>query len=343
LRPTFAATPLEIQGEEPGFYIVPKSIGRDELRAQLLQQSSRAAMDKFYSLNPVADLIKAGSIIVLSDPQNYRCTREEAMLMQKAASANLALESLSAEEADFMMQHREEIATFMGYGSTSVGVGTAMYGQHLKQLDKLLKEIETLHQTAFIRDGHLHSAAFFAERKRLMGQLDLHLNSMIRKGVGIADHPKLKKALGISNRSLVHHWNQVGAPGQIHGIATHLEGVAKVSKIIKAGGWAGVALGGVGSYHKVQAVCSAGDSDACERVKFTETGGFMGNVIGGAIAGGAAARAAGGICVGIGVGTAGFGGIACGLIVVGAVSYAGGHLGRFLGNEIGDIIYRTGR
>lgn len=32
---------------------------------------------------------------------------------------------------------------------------------------------------------------------------------------------------------------------------------------------------------KVQDVCSAGDTEACRKVKFTEAGGFVGGVAGG--------------------------------------------------------------
>jgi len=68
----------ESLGEEPGFHIVQKSVRRELLRAQLLGDPSQAVSDKFNSLNPGLDLIKAGSIITLSDPNNHRCTREEA-------------------------------------------------------------------------------------------------------------------------------------------------------------------------------------------------------------------------------------------------------------------------
>ena len=52
---------------------------------------------------------KPGQMIVLSDPNNSQCTREEALLMEVAASVNAALEPMSEEEASFMLRHREEI------------------------------------------------------------------------------------------------------------------------------------------------------------------------------------------------------------------------------------------
>ncbi len=50
---------------------------------------------------------------------------------------------------------------------------------------------------------HLHSEAFFVERKRLLELLDNQLTSFTKKSIGFPDPPKLKTALGISSRSLV--------------------------------------------------------------------------------------------------------------------------------------------
>ena len=138
---------------------------------------------------------------------------------------------------------------------------------------------------AFLKDGHLRSAEFFAERKNLLARLDTHLTALTRRSAGIPDHPNLKTALGISSRSLVHRWTQAGAPGQIPGYATHIQQLAKASTVIKRGGWVGTTIGGGASYMKVKNVCSAGNQEACEKIKFTETGSFVGGVGGGAITG----------------------------------------------------------
>jgi hypothetical protein len=338
-RQTFVSPASTGMGEEPGFHIVETNIPRHLLAARLLSSPSKAVLDKFNALNPGPYLVKAGSIVVLSDPNNHRCTREEAMLMSAADSANQVLDTMSAEDANFMMKHREEIATFLSYSSTSMGLGMAMYAKYLNDIRSLIEDLDKLHQSAFLRDGHLRSPAFFAERKWLMTQLDLHLGSLTRKGVGIADHPDLRKALGISSRSLAHHWSKAGAPGQISGYVAHLKGVSTASKFIKAGGWIGVGVGASASYHKVQAVCAAGNIEKCERVRFTETGSFVGSTLAGAGVGLGSLPIASGICVAIGIGTAGVGGIICGIVAVGAVSYGAGYYGAQLGEKFGDIIY----
>jgi uncharacterized Zn-binding protein involved in type VI secretion len=338
-NPVFTPAFKSRWGEEPGFYIVPQSMSREALMAELFDTFTPAASYRFLSLNPRWETVKAGTLVVLSDPANLQCTREERLLIEAADIANSALESLSPEEANFMMRHREEIATFLGYGSTAVGVGQVMFAQHLNGTKKLLEQIDELHRHSFQKYGHLRSPEFFAERKRLLAQLDAHLNGFLRKGIGLGDQPKLKKALGISSRSLVHHWSQAGVVDHIPGHATQISALTRASKIISAGGWIGTAVGGGASYLKVQEVCSAGNAAACERVKFTEGGSFLGVVGLGALGASGATLALGGVCIGIGVATAAVGGVACGLVVSGGGAFAGSWMGEKTGAFIGELIY----
>lgn len=330
------------QPQEPGFYVVPKSTTGEQLKAALFPVQNPAVISKFEALNPNLGNLNAGSMIVLSDPNNLQCTREEGILMQAAAKTNDALKELSPEEADFMVRHRDEIETFLARGATSIGIGEAMFANNLENVRSLLKEIEALHVRSFQADGHLRSPEFFAERKRLLLQLNMNLTAMTRKSIGFPDHPNLKSALGISSRSLVHRWTVAGGADQIPGYATHIEGVSRASKYLKYGGWIGTAIGGGASYMKVQDVCTAGDAQACERVKFTEAGSFAGGVGGGALAGAVlTAPTVAGICFGIGVPTAGVGTLVCGVLVVGAASFTAGFLGGAGGELIADKIFES--
>ncbi|POA18713.1 hypothetical protein C1886_15385 [Pseudomonas sp. FW300-N1A1] len=332
------------QALEPGFYIVPKSTTREELESTLFTLRDPAVMGKFQLLNPVSGVVKAGSMIVLSDPGNLQCRREEALLMEVAAGLNTTLEALSPEEADFMVHHRDEIQTFLALGSTAIGIGKDIFKSNLDNVSKILHEIEALHLRAFQRDGHLRSPTFFAERQSLLAQLNTHLTTLTRKGIGFPDHPNLKRALGISSRSLVHHWSKANVTGQIPGYAAHIDSAAKATSILKRGGWIGPVLGVGASALKVQGVCTAGSSEACERVKFTETGSFVGGGAGGMVAGALlTAPAVTGLCVGLGVPTGGTSLLVCGVLVVGAASFASGVAGGEFGESIGDIIYEQTR
>jgi hypothetical protein len=332
------------QPQEPGFYVVPKSMTVDQLKASLFSSQYPAVMSKFQSLNPNLGDVKAGSMIVLSDPYNKQCTREEALLMEAATKTNDALKPLSPEEADFMVRHRDEIETFLSAGSTGIGIGEAMFSNSLGSVKSVLAEIEALHKRTFDADGHLRSPEFFAERKRLLGKLNTNLTALTRKGIGFPDHPNLKSALGISSRSLVHRWTKAGAADQIPGYATHIEGVSKAAKVVKAGGWIGTALGGGASYFKVQDVCAAGNAEACEKIKFTESGSFAGGVAGGAIAGALlSAPAVATLCVALGVPTGGVATLACSVVVAGAASFGGGAVGGIGGEVIAEKVYEATR
>ncbi len=329
------------QAVEPGFYIVPKSTTREQLEASLFTLRDPAVMGKFKLLNPNLRDVKAGSMIVLSDPNNFQCSREEALLMDVAARTNRVLETLSPEEADFMVQHRDAIQTFLGHGSTAIGVGASILKNNLDNVSETLKKIEALHQHSFLRDGHLSSPAFLAERQKLLAQLDIHMTSLTRKGIGFPDHPNLNRAMYLSPPTLVHRWTEAGGVGQMPGYATHLDGVAKASKYLQYGGWVGTAVGGGASAMKVQDVCTAGNAEACKRVKFTEAGSFAGGIGGGALAGGLTAPLVGGLCVALTVPTAGVAPLACSILVVGISSFAGGEFGGALGEMVGEQIYET--
>ena len=220
----------------------------------------------------------------------------------------------------------------------------AVFASNLDNVKSSLRDIEALHQRAFQRDGHLRSPEFFAERKRLFGQLNSHLTGLTKKGIGFPDHPNLKSALGISSRSLVHRWTKAGAPDQIPGYATHMDGVAKAAKYVKYGGWLGTALGGGASYMKVQDVCTAGDTEACKKVKLTEGGSFIGGVAGGALAGSIlTGPTVATICLGLSVPSGGVALAVCGLVVVAAGSFGVGAAGAAIGEWSGEIIYEVSK
>lgn len=281
-------------------------------------------------------------MIVLSDPNNHLCTFEEALLMEAAGSVNRALEPLSSEEADFMARHYDEIAFLISKGSLGASAGLAMFSKNLDDVDIILRDIESLHTRTFQANGHLKSPEFYAERKRLLTQLDTQLTKLTKKSIGFPDHPNLKNVLGISTKSLVHRWRKAGAVGQIPGYATHIHGVSKAAKYVKYGGWIGTAVGGGASVVKVQGVCAEGNVEACEKVKFTETGGFAGGVAGGAFASAAiTGSTVGWVCAALSVPTGGTAALVCGLVVVGVGSIVGGVVGGKGGELIGEKIYET--
>jgi hypothetical protein len=329
-----------LEPQEPGFYVVPKSMTREALETLLFPTVDPAVMSKFRALNPNLGEVKAGSLIVLSDPTNTSCTYQEAQLMQAAQQVKASLDTLTPDEADFAFLHAAEIASYMAPDPTWLGVSAVVMETHLTRLRDTLQAMERLHQESYRQHGHLKSPQFFAERKRLMAQLDAHLlnSTRLRGQTTMGDHPKLKTALGISSRSLVHHWGKAGGPGQIPGYATHVEATSRAAKYMKAGGYIGIGIGGVSSLLAIQEVCSGDSGSACEKVRFTEGGKFGLSTAGGAVGGGLGKLAGVPICLALGVST-GIVGVVCVAALVGTGAWVGTTLGGAAGEMGGEILY----
>lgn len=313
---------------------------RGELEKSLFESPSAIVLERFRSLNPqLTQYARPGQMLVLSDPLNSQCTREEALLMEAAQEVNNALAPMSDEDAAFMVEHHEVVRVFLAESSTAVGMGSSMVSKHLGDIEKTLTNLERLHLETFQQHGKLQGAEFFAERKILLNQLDNGLGPLVRKGVGIPDHPKLKSAMGISSRSLVHHWKKAGVSGGIPGYATHIQGVARASRYMKVGGFVGIGLGASASALKVKETCRVGTATECNKVKVTEGGSFVASVGGGAAGAYLGTLAAAPVCIAIGVGTFGIGGLVCGVVVVGAGAAIGGNAGAGIGGKLGEVVY----
>ena len=217
-----------------------------------------------------------------------------------------------------------------------------MFSKNLNDVDEILRAIDKLHTETFQTEGHLNSPGFYAERKRLLTQLDSQLTKLTKKSLGFPDHPNLKNVLGISTKSLVHRWRKAGAAGQIPGYATHIDAVSKAAKYVKHGGWISTAVGGGASALKVQGVCTEGNAEACEKVKFTEVGAFVGGVVGGVTVGSLlTAPLVGSLCAALSMPTGGTAGLVCGLLIVGTGSYVGGSIGGMSGENSAEVIYEN--
>ncbi|WP_201205134.1 PAAR domain-containing protein [Pseudomonas sp. S37] len=331
---------------EPGFYVIPRRMSFAQVLLELAGHDATLPISRLQRLNPTFDQgFKAGEIFVIGDPDNGdACTREEGQLMAAAQHARRALTVLDFAEADFMMQHQAEIAGLLGNASQSMGVGTDMLKQGLNQVSSTLTSIEQLHQREFMRHGHLNSPGFFAERRKLLKQLDGQLKvALLNKQLNLGTYERLKKSLNISTKSLVHHWSKAGGPGQIPGYATHLDKVARLSKFVEYGGYAAIGLGGTSSYLKVQEVCRAGNAEACAKVQFIETGAFSMGVGGATVGAALAGAAAGTLCAAFTIGTGGLAAPLCGIVVAGAGGLAGGKLGELAGGFAGEFIYEASK
>lgn len=325
---------------EPGFYVVQDPMPRGSLERLLMPDATAPVLEKFRSLNPhLSQWAKPGQMAVMSASPERLCTVQEAMLMEAAAKVDAALTPLSDDDARFLVRNRDFIEPFLQDGSGALGTASLMVGKHLDDLGNTLRSLEQLYQRSFDQTGTLRGNAFFAERQQLMRQLDASLGPLVRKGVGLPDHPSLRHALGLSSRSLLHHWSKAGRAGAIPGYSTYLEGTARAARYIKYGGYVGIALDAGYSGSRIYTACTVGRSEECRRVQLTEAGRFGGGLVGGALGGYVGTLAVAPICAAIGVGTFGVGGMMCGLVVVGTAGTIAGGAGNSIGETAGELVY----
>ena len=326
------------QGMEPGFYIVPRCMTYQEVLAELGAPQANLPSSILERLNPTYQRgFKAGEIVVIGDGlQRPVCTREELTAMSAAKQAREALASLTPEEAEFMMRHLPEIAGLLSDASLAMGVSEAMTSRALDELSATLRRIEELHQRQFSKYGHLRSPEFFAERSKLFRQLDAHLSmGLLNKHLNMGSYDSLRRDLGISSRSLVHHWSKAGAPGAIPGYSTHLDKLARLSNHLKKGGYVGLGLGAGSGLMNIHQACQEGRTEACKKVTFKESGSFAGGLAFGTLAGKASGAVAAAACLSFGP----FSAAVCTIIIVGAGTAAGSMAGMAGGEWFGEAIY----
>lgn len=321
---------------EPGFHVVQSPMSRTALLAALYGDAS-AKPDHFDRLNPgLSDQVLPGEMIVLGDPEGMACTREEADLMEVAAQVNAQVRALDQDEAQFIVKYHDLLEAVTSTGSAGLGAGAVMVSKQIGSIEKTLKNIERLHQDSYRKHGHLNHPEFFEKRRALFKELDFSLGSLARQGMSLKDDAKLKRALGLSSKSIVHHWKAAGVGG-IPGYATHYERLATGAKYAKGVGYLSIGLDVAASGVKIHAACTNGRVAECRRVKYVEGGRLSGSAIGGS----AGAFAGPLVCGVIGLGTGGLGGIACGIIMAGAGGFAGGAVGGNTGEDIGEVIYEV--
>ncbi|MFJ4344848.1 PAAR domain-containing protein [Pseudomonas sp. NPDC089401] len=336
--PAFPAPPGP-HGMEPGFYVVPRCMTYQEVLLELGAPQANLPRSLLERLNPTYQQgFKAGEIFVIGDGLSRPvCTQAELSAMSAAKKAREALASLTPEEAEFMMQHQAEIAGLLSDVSVAVGMSQAMMNKSLEELSSILREIEKLHRSQFIKHGHLRHEEFFTERRKLFQLLDRNLKmTVLNKHLNLGDYKALRRDLGISSRSLVHHWSKAGGPLHIPGYSTHLDKLAKMAKYLKAGGYIGIAIGGAGSAVKIAEVCQAGNTKACKKVKVTEAGNFSGDLAGGWAMGKISGSVAAKVCL-----RAGAGSLACIVVITGAGAVAGSVGGMQIGEEVADLIFEA--
>src|SRR5690554_2651451 len=250
---------------EPGYHVVQRPMSKTELLISLYGDAP-AKSDHFDRLNPgLGGQLMPGEMIVLGDPEGMECTQKEVELMEVAAQVNARVRSLEQDEAQFLVKYYDLLEAITSTGSAGLGAGAVMVSRQISSIESTLKNIERLHQDSYRKHGHLNHSEFFEKRRALFKELDFALGSVARKGMSLDDDAKLKRALGLSSKSIVHNWKTAGVGG-IPGYATHYERVARGAKYARNVGYISLGLDVAASGVKIHEACTAGDERACQAV-----------------------------------------------------------------------------
>lgn len=320
---------------DAGFAVLPYG-GTTEAWQRLLFTENPPAEVKelFATLNGPDESYKAGSIMLLVDPENQD---DEQIAHMKASKARVdaALAPLTHEEANLLHKHYATIANFTSYADSGIGLAADPVGKYFESIEKILKEIQETYKNTYITRGALIGEQFYVRRSQLFKELESILKvNFLNKAMKFGEYTKIKNAFGLSSSSITHKWNETGI-SDIEGYATHIERAAKYVKAMRYTGYLGIGFSGIHSLNEIHEACSVGREAECTKKKYTEIGSFaLGTGVG--VAGGYLAIP---LCIAIGIGTAGAGGLACSVIAGAGLGYVGSSAGGAFGEWGGEQLY----
>ncbi|MGL4429928.1 MAG: PAAR domain-containing protein [Silvania sp.] len=330
-----AQTAKKKTGTDAGFAVLPYG-GTTEAWQRLLftENPPAGAKELFATLNGADKSYKAGSIMLLVDPEKQD---DEQIAHMQAAKQRIdtALEPLTHEEANLLHKHYATIANFTSYADTGIGLAADPVGKYFESIEKILKEIQETYKNTYITRGALIGEQFYVRRSQLFKELVSILKvNFLNKAMKFGEYTKIKNALGLSSSSITHKWNETGI-SDIEGYATHIERAAKYVKAMRYTGYLGIGFSGLHSLNEIHEACSVGREAECTKKKYTEIGSVaVGTGVG--VAGGYLAIP---LCIAIGVGTAGVGGLACSVIAGAGLGYVGSSAGGAFGEWGGEQLY----
>lgn len=306
------------------------------IRSQLnLSSDGRNRFDRLNRHFSVDEIITPGQIIIVGDDSKYditeSCTLDEAKLMQQAWAVRQTLKTHPAAADAHLLENYDLLQSLLTYGSIGIGSSTSGWSMHLAQVKATLEKIEALYQQHRSKGASSSINDFISERRKLYSQLDQQLKGVAQYGTSLRKSDSIKRTLGISTKSYLHH-------GEIAGYAERIEGISRLSKVLKNGTYVGIALDFASTSLEIKEACTAGSTEQCERAKYVEAGKFMGSV-GGSLAGGKwGSKILVGICSQMHLR---HGAVMLGCAIIGGAAggWGGGNAGGVIGEYIGEFIY----
>ena len=306
----------------PGYCVVQQP-GTLDFQARLLFNNANSEAARYFmQINKDTPWVKPGQILIVADPANSNQAYQLNHLIAAKQKVNAAMTITDNSVADFLNRNYENIAALTTLGDKVASHVSDAGEKYFRQIESILLKIEQTYQNQFRTQGALIGQQFYAERNALFSQLKPLLNKISRLTLKIKAYDNIRRALGLSTRSLFHEWSTVGV-GAIPGYASYISRASKAASFMKSGGWVALGFSFMNTSNDVYHACTTGREHECAKVAIKEYSKFGGGTIGGVVGGGLATATATPICLAFGVPTAGVGTLACGL-VVGLAFTAGG-------------------
>ena len=332
------------QRDDVFFFVIERSMTIDELMTLLYVLPTEATREHFLHVNTHVDPngVRRGQLVVVTPLHPRACTTLEYEFA--AMARHVDFERGSDEGADGpapeIVNRFYDLLSFAdGQAAGAVGAYATAYGFRVRQVADTLREIEDLYVRTYNRHGRLNLQEFFNQRRILFRRLDQALGRMVRSRVVDPRYTNMRRALGLSTRSMINTWRRQGRP--VSGIPEfhrHYQRVDRLARHLRWLGYVGIGLDGYYSYRQIREACTVDSTDpACRRRVFTETGRFAGSVAGGTFGG---AVAAWGVCTIIfALPSGGTSALWCGVVAGGAGAVAGGMAGGLGGEYAGELVY----
>ena len=324
------------------FHVVRERTTLSALIQKLYEQPSNAIVTLTRELNPtVSEQLHPGQLLILSHPDGEQDPDQLQRMQAAQRQVEHARRSLDEPTQQATIDYFNLFDDLSGYGAAGIGLFATATGRKLDAVQKVLRDIEALHQKTFAQHGTIRTPEFYAQRRALFARLDTALAQLTLKYTGFADSAKVKAQLGISTKSIMHNWKEAGtAAGGIPGYVENYTRVAKYAKWMRGAGYVGVVLDGANFTSKIVEACTTGREGECEQTVYVDGSEFSGSTLGGM----AGAGAAYGLCnLAFGFFSAGTSLLWCGIVAGGAGGLAGGATGGAIGKYFGTQLYETTR
>ncbi|MBO9550576.1 hypothetical protein [Pseudomonas sp.] len=317
-------------------FINPKAQNYATLKNGTPMNANQQAKFDVLNAHIVNTVVFAGELVIVGDPSTPSCTSHEAFLMGKAAGIHRDIVFNGGGVDGFMLDNFEMLQSLLAHAATGAGAASDGWARHLGAIKKTLEQIEQLHREHMSGGTFRAREEFYAKRAALFRVLDEQLGKTAAYGSGLRNQGSIKRMLQLSTKRYL-------STGEITGYAEKVTGVARAASLIKKGTYIGVALNVAATGLSIHRACTLGREEACEKAKYVDGGGLIGNVSLGTFGGAVAGFAAPTICGAIGVPTVGTGALACVVILGSLGGMAGGKLGSMGGEGLGEILYEAAK